>query len=73
VIFQERKQPEVNDGVGVNVLVGVTEGDTGISQGPRYATTIASSASTVPSHAQIFLTWNGSKLSLIASPVQSMY
>ena len=52
----------VGDGVG-----------SGSGHGPRYAILIASSPSTVPSQAQISATWNGSKLSLIASPSQLMY
>jgi hypothetical protein len=72
-MFQLLKHPGVKVGVGVNVLVGVGDGVVGISQGPIKAISIASSPSTVPSHAQMFFTWNGSKLSVIASPVQSMY
>jgi hypothetical protein len=75
-MFQVKKQPGVKVGVGVAEGTGVAVGDgvgSGVGHGPRYATTIASSASTVPSQAQISVTWKAPKLSLIASPVQSIY
>jgi hypothetical protein len=73
-MFQLKKQPGVGGGVlvGVGVLVGDGEGR-GVGHGPRYAILIASSPVTVPSQAQMLVTWNPSKLSLIASPSQAMY